>query len=92
MNTGMTVRVDFIQEENGVWAIVQEVPLLKAFAENRQQALDKLYPAIEEHFRGKVGSVEYRLAQPTLSKARLRELAKKYPPAQSWHEEDLDLI
>ena len=30
--------------------------------------------------------------QPELTKSRLRELAKKHPPAHSWHEEDLDSI
>lgn len=94
MDAETLVRVDFIEEAQGVWAVVHDAPKIKAFAETRQEALNKLYPAIEEYFRGRVDSVEYRVAQPqiALSKSRLRELAKKYPPPQEWHEEDLDII
>jgi hypothetical protein len=96
----MDVRVHFeVQGPAKVLAYVAENPSLRALGPNQDDALAKLLPIMSAHYQAKVGEVRFGAdvaiesdCAGQLSNEKLRALAKKFPPPQSWFEEEKSVL
>lgn len=95
----MEIRVNFVKENEGIWAVVADAPSLKAFAATEAEAIGLLLNAVEAHYQAKASSVQFVLEakpkeviQGPLANDALRALAAKHQPPASWFQEDQPVL
>ena len=96
----MLIRVDFVQENDGVSAIVANMPSLQAFGATQEEAVGKVLSCVAAHYNAKIGSVQFVLEEAAtpapaagpLTNEELRALAKKHKPPASWFDEEQPVL
>ena len=97
----MIIRVNFVPENEGVWAVVENQPGLKAFGATRDEAMRSVLRLIEAHYKAKAVEVQSVVEVAAagelfpgnpLPNEKLRALAKKHRPPESWFEETQSVL
>lgn len=89
----MVIRIELVQEQAGVAAVVANNPSLRAFGATQEEAIDQVLRNVAAHYHARVGSLQVFLEPATaLTNEQLRELAKKHQPPASWYDEEPQVL